>query len=125
MEAGPLAELPVVRLERLGGGGIPDDRVDARADLLHLLEVGQLEALGDARRAAVGAASRSRSSSLPMMSVQPSLHQVLGLEDAGDEVVEVVHAASLPARLRGSAAQAGSVGRLSRTSIDDGVRWNT
>ena len=38
VEARPLAELAVPGLQRLGGGRVLDDRVDARADLLHLLK---------------------------------------------------------------------------------------
>ena len=127
VEARALAELAVVGLERLGGARVVDDRVDARADLLHLLEVGELH-----RRARCPPGVRSASRrcgmpirSLPMMSVQPSFDEVLGLRAARDEVVEVVHPLLLPARARATAAHSGSVGRLSRTSIDDGVRWNT
>ena len=43
VEARALAELPVPRFQRLGRARIRDDRVHARADLLHLLEVGELE----------------------------------------------------------------------------------
>ena len=42
VEAGPLAELPVPRLEALGRVRVLDDRVDPGPDLLHLLEVGVL-----------------------------------------------------------------------------------
>ena len=50
VEARPLAELAVVRLQRLGRVRVVDDRVDAGADLLHLLEVGELDRLGQAAR---------------------------------------------------------------------------
>lgn len=43
METGPFAEVAVPRFERLGGGGVGDDRVDPRPDLVHLGEVGQLD----------------------------------------------------------------------------------
>jgi hypothetical protein len=46
VEARPLAELAVPRLQRLGGVRVVDDRLHARADRLHLLEVGQLDRLG-------------------------------------------------------------------------------
>ena len=39
--------------------------------------------------------------------------------------LEVVHPGLLPARLPAPSAKAGSVGRLPRTPIADGVRWNT
>ena len=51
VEARALAELPVVGLERLGRLPVADDRVDAGADLLHLLEVRQLHASWRCRRA--------------------------------------------------------------------------
>ena len=43
MKAGALTELAIPRLELLRGRRVADDRVDAHADLLHLLEVGVLE----------------------------------------------------------------------------------
>ena len=42
VEAGPLAELPVPRLESGGGGWIGDDVIDPSTDLIHLLKVEQL-----------------------------------------------------------------------------------
>ena len=61
-----------------------------------------------------------------MMSVQPSVHQILVLRSRREtSVVEVVHAAAAASRARATCAQSGSVGRLARTSIDDGVRWKT
>jgi hypothetical protein len=72
-KAWPLAELPVVGLQRLGGVRVVDDRLGAGADLLHLLEVGELDGLHDGGRVRrrVAAVRRPRSS-LPMISVQPS-----------------------------------------------------
>src|SRR5207244_12825519 len=43
VKAGALTELAIPRLELLRGRRVADDRVDAHADLLHLLEVGVLE----------------------------------------------------------------------------------
>ncbi len=54
VEAGPLAELVVLGLQRLGGGRVLDHAVHPGADLLHLLEVGQLHQVGRDRRRLAG-----------------------------------------------------------------------
>ena len=51
VEARPLAQLAVPGLQLLRGLGVLDDRVDAGADLLHLLEVGVLERRPSSSRA--------------------------------------------------------------------------
>ena len=70
------------------------------------------------RRAAPG------SSRLPMMSVQPSSTRssASGMPDTRLLKFSMRRSCQPGSRL---AAHSGSVGRLSRTSIDDGVRWNT
>ncbi len=117
MEARALAELPVVRLQRLGGLRIFDELVDAGADLLHLLEVRELHR----RREALGGHLAARAllqqdQQLPD-DVGPAVHhEVLGLEAAGDQRVEVVHAALLPAGLE--ARRPLRIGRTVRAHVD-------
>ena len=96
VEAGALAELVVPGLERLGGPLVLDHRVNAGADLLHLLEVGELNEVGRVLLA------RRRGGAMQQQDVADDLgpaviDQVLVLEAAGDEDAEIVHPALLPA----------------------------
>ena len=99
MEAGPLAELAVVRLERLGGVRVVDDRLDPRADLLHLLEVGQLHRVHQALGRHVTLAAAESDQQLADDVGPAVVDEILGLGDARHEGVEVLHPALLPARL--------------------------
>ena len=79
VEAGTLAELAVVGLEGLRGLGILDDGVHPRADLLHLLEVRDLDGLLDALgRESLDVPCWMPTRSLAMRSVQPSFTRSSG-----------------------------------------------
>ena len=112
VEAGPLAEVAVPRLERLGGGRIGHDRIDARPDLFHLGEVGQF---GGVRPCVV------HDRQLFDEAGPRVVDQVLVGRTTRGEDLEVLHAPLLPTGLQ-RAAHSGSVGRLARTSTVDGVR---
>ncbi len=99
MEARSLAELAVVRLERLGGVRIVDDRLDPRADLLHLLEVGQLHGGGQPLGGHVALAVAEADQQVADDVGPAVVDEIFGLGDAGHEVVEVVHPPRLPAGL--------------------------
>ena len=59
-----------------------------------------------------------------MMSVQPSLTRSTSAIPPDTRVLKLsIRSCCQPGR--SDAAHSGSVGRLSRTSIDDGVRWKT
>jgi hypothetical protein len=100
VEARPLAELAVPRLQRLGHHRVLHDLVDPSADLLHLVEVGQLHRLGQALRAEVAAALAEADEQVADDVGPPVGHQILRLGNAADQVVEVVHPPLLPTRLQ-------------------------
>src|SRR5579875_490399 len=102
MKAGSLAELPVVGLQRLGGGLVLDDCLDAPADLLHIEEVGALARL-HAFRAAQARAADGANDAGPSV-----VDQVHVLRAAVHEDVEVVAPGPLPPALQ--AARPGRVG---------------
>ena len=128
VEARPLAQLAVPGLERLGGGRVLDDLVDAARGsppssrrrcprTAAMMSSGVNSSGGNGDDAVADAAARCRSSRPapgPRRRSPPRL--------VWREVLEPLAAAS-PARA--SANHSGSVGWLLRTSIDDGVRWNT
>ena len=101
MEARALAELPVPRLERLGHSRIGDHRIDAGPNLIHLLEVGQLEIAGQTIGRQVGRRFLAQTDEQVADDVGPAVvHQVFGREPARHKGVEVVHALLLPTRLQ-------------------------
>ena len=100
VEARPLAELAVPRLQRLGHHRVLHDLLHPGADLLHLVEVGQFDRGGQALRAGV-ALPVAHPDQQVADDVGPAVaHQVLRLGDAADQVVEVVHPPLLPAGLQ-------------------------
>jgi len=113
VEARPLAELAVPRLERVGGRGVLHDRVDARADLLHLQEVGGLEHLGDRLGRQVRVAFAHGDGEQLAGDVGPAVgDEILFGPPARGERLEVLDAPPLPAGLerRGPLGIGGSVG---------------
>ncbi len=128
VEARPLAELAVPGLERLGGGRVVDDlrrrgrgsRSSSRRRCRGTparTPPGVNSGFSDSRTACRGCAGRCRSS-------RPSRgpRRRTRRSAACVKFIEPLAAAS---RVRASRTTSGSVGWLLRTSIDDGVRWNT
>ena len=125
MEARPLAELSVPRLERLGGARVGDDRprpVSGSAPSSRSRRAPSCSP--DPSGVMSPSPRRTRISRLPMMSVQPSSTRSSdsGMPDTRLLKFSIRRSCQPGSRL---AAHSGSVGRLSRTSIDDGVRWKT
>ena len=129
VEARPLAELAVPRLQRLGGRRVLDDGVDAGPDLVHLLVVAVLEGLrryGSGvelvtrrpcrRRSGRGCAGRCRSSRPSRGPRRRSRRSAAWRSSAATRFCQPGSSV---------ANHSGSIGWLLRTSIDDGVRWNT
>ena len=82
MEAGPLAELAVPGLERLGGGRVLDDVVDPRSDLVHLLEVGELHRAGQALGRHVGVLALGEPHQQLADDVGPAVHHQVAVGHA-------------------------------------------
>ncbi len=102
VEARALAELPVPRLQRLRGGRIHNNRGHARADLLHLLEVGQLHRARDRFGREVRLVVREHHREQLADDVRPAVvHQVFLLVATGRQDLEVVHTLLVPARRKG------------------------
>ncbi len=126
MEARTLAELAVVRLERLGGLLVSDELVDSRADLLHLLEVGHLHRLRERLGGHLaGRTPLDHEKQLPDDVGPAVVHEVFRGEATPDTRVLKLSIRCFCHPGSSDAAHSGSVGRFARTSIDDGVRWNT
>ena len=100
VETRPLAELPVVRLQRRGGVRVAHDLIDARAHLFHFLEVREFHHCGHLLRRLVAVGRALRKSAEIADDVGPAVgNQVFFLEAAGNEHVEVGHTFLLPTRL--------------------------
>ena len=102
MEARPLAELAIPRLQRVRGGRVFHQTVHAGADLLHLLEIREFHAVRHLFRRELGVGAVLGDGAQVADDVRPAVtHQVLILLAAGDEHVEVRHALVLPTGLQG------------------------
>jgi hypothetical protein len=103
VEGGPLAELAVPGLQRIGGLGVFHGLVAARADLVHLLEVGDLRAQHDlvhVEIAGILAPVHERDADAPG-DVGPAVgHQVLAEVLTQQRGCEVLAARALPAGLQ-------------------------
>ena len=104
VEAGPLAELAVPRLQLLGHGGILDDGVHPIADGVHLHVVGQLHQLapllrGQTTAQLLGGLLGHLAGEVAEDLGPTVLHHVDLDIAAFDADVEVIHALLLPARL--------------------------
>ena len=104
VEGRPLAELAIPGLQRLGGGRIGDGFVDARADAVHLLKVGDFH---EHRRLALRefgcAVGLLRRDAEVAEDVGPAVvDEVLFDRNADDHVVEVLAPLALPAGLQAS-----------------------
>ncbi len=100
VEAGPLAQLAVPGLERLGDVRVGDDLVDAPTDLLHLLVVAVVVGPQQTFGAEVAVGDRPVADALG--DVGPAVHHQVGVgEPAGLQGGEVHQPLVLPARLEG------------------------
>ena len=126
MEARPLAELAVPGLELLRRRRIADDRVDAGADLLHLLVIGVLERGQHALARPLLPRQRQDGCADAARQVGPAvLHQVfLAVPPAWFAVKFSSQRCCQPGEAM-EENQPGSIGALARTSTDEGVRWKT
>src|SRR6201989_1233807 len=122
VEAGPLAQLAVPRLELARRVRVPHYRVGAATDLLHLLEVGLLVGGEHRRRAERLRRQRGDPGADPAGDVGPAvLHQVLVRGPAGLVGGEVLQPALLPAR-GGDPGEPGRVDRVVAPRVDRGRR---
>ena len=99
VERRPLAEHPVVGLEFFGYSRSFDQVVHPGPDLVHLVEVGHLHDLGDVETPALSGFPEA-TDHLANQVGPAVVHEVLGLGQARDEAVEVLHASLLPAWLQ-------------------------
>ena len=103
VETGALTELVVPRLELVGGCLVGHDLIDARADLLHLAEIGQLQQFGRIASGSVGGLflTDARDDADIADDIGPAVRdQILWRIAARDEDVEIVHPVLLPAGLK-------------------------
>ncbi len=118
VKARPLAELPVVRLQRFCNLAVLDHLVDARTHLLHLLEIGEFHQLVDRERLpAPHILLRALSQDQVANDLRPPVaDQILGLIAAGQQNVEVVHPPLLPPGLK--RVRPRGIGRPVRAHVD-------
>ena len=102
VETRPLAELAVVRLERLRRRRVGDDRFHSGTDLLHLLEVGEFHGGHEALWCEVALPSLHPDEQVADDVGPAVVDEVFRLGDSRDQVVEVLHPPFLPARLQTS-----------------------
>ena len=103
IEGRAFAELAVPRLQRLGGPLVLDDRVDARADLIHLFEIRDLRQASDLFRRYRGVVvPRDEQAAEVADDVGPSVADQVRrpAKPADDQHVEIFHAMLLPSRLQ-------------------------
>ena len=118
VETGPLAVVAVPGLQRLGGGWVGHNRVDARPDFLHFGEVREF-GLGT-RGCQVAVSCRITGSFLVML-----VHASLTRSSSASPPLVSNWKFSMRSRCQPAlrpAAHCGSVGRFARTSTEDGVR---
>ena len=99
VEGRPLAEHLVIGLELLGDLRVFHQVVDPRADLVHLVEVGQLHHFGNVD-APVSAGLPKASDHLADEVGPTVINEVFGLGQARNQAVEILHALLLPARIQ-------------------------
>ena len=118
VEAWPLAELAVPGLEVLRRRRIADDRVDAGADLLHLLVIGVLERGQHALARPLLLGQRQDALADAARQVGPAvLHQVLRRGPAGLVRREILQPALLPA-WRGDGGEPAGIDRCIGADVD-------